>query len=633
MGGFFLELVNRSLAAGWLVLAVVLLRVLLKKAPKWVHCVLWALVGVRLTCPFTFESVLSLLPSAKLIHTEVYEMRPYIETGLPAVDATANDFLGHRYAEGVTVPAKLFSHVTEILFAVWAVGLLVLLLYAGISYFRLRKTTAASMPTEPQVYVCDAVSSPFILGVLKPRIFLPSDLPQAQMPLVLAHEKAHLKRYDHLWKPLGFLVLAVYWFNPLCWLSYILLCRDIELACDERVIKELDANSKRAYSEALLSCSTQHRRIAACPLAFGETGVKTRIKNILNYKKPAFWVILLAVAVCIATSVCLLTNPKNSVLNLNTTVYGKSYAETAVVYDCGMYSFARKPINAPQYCIGTDDKLYCAENGVWQEAGALEKTQLTFENFDKQFINGDAVWDDSVSCFNLRRENRKAWRMASGGESYLFLLQQNGDVYMAYGYAENPHIRWIFKLREIEFTESADTAVLNGEAYVQSDHDWYPFGTPIEMDGYTLYQNDAECRFLRVESGLFSEGVLYHKAAEAYPDILNGAAASKATVDSHGKTVNLPPEAAAALQKLLTTATEADITEARLGGADGYINLYYAGYPAYQSTWMLCRDQNGDTGLMYSETARNTAMLGENQCIRIPKDGPTAILHSEFFYA
>ena len=314
MSNVFLKCFNLSITAGWLILAVILVRLLLKKAPKRIVCLLWALVAVRLICPFSIESALSLVPSAETVDTTHYAARPYIRSGVDIIDDAANDYLGDRYFEGVTVPtAESPANPINILSVVWLVGIAALLLYALISYLRLRKSVAASIPVRDGILACDEVKSPFILGTIKPRIYIPSSLKGETLRHVITHETAHIKRHDHWWKPLGFLILAVYWFHPLCWIAYVLLCRDMETACDEAVIRDMDKESKAAYSQALLDCSLPRRRIAACPLAFGEVGVKERVRSVLNYKKPAFWIIVVAVVSCIVVAVCFLTDPKSDV--------------------------------------------------------------------------------------------------------------------------------------------------------------------------------------------------------------------------------------------------------------------------------------------------------------------------------
>lgn len=311
MTELFLKILNMSITAGWLILAVVLLRVLLKRAPKWVRCVLWALVAVRLVCPFSMESGLSLIPDAEPVSYRAAEYQIQLPAGErgPASPDTAGtavpDAAVPTAAEGgPELP------VAELAAAVWAAGVAGLLLYALISALRLRRRVRAALLLRDRIWICDEIDSPFILGVFRPRIYLPSDMAGEEMEYVLAHEQAHLKRRDHWWKPIGYLLLAVYWFNPLVWLAYVLLCRDIELACDEKVIRQLGAADKKAYSRVLLSRSMSRRAVTACPLAFGEVGVRARVRSVLSYKKPAFWVILAAVIACIILAVCFLTDPR-----------------------------------------------------------------------------------------------------------------------------------------------------------------------------------------------------------------------------------------------------------------------------------------------------------------------------------
>ena len=317
MDAFFLKLLNMSIAASWLILAVLVLRLVLKKTPKWLTCILWGIVAVRLILPFSFESMFSLVPSAEVLPRDVITGNTFrVETGFSVIDYSVNDYLGDHYYEGITVSAGRGSNVMTVLGSIWLVGMLILLAYSIFSYVKLLNKLREAALLQDRVWLCDAVKSPFILGMVNPRIYLPSAISESQMEYVLAHEHAHLKRRDHWWKPLGYLLLAVYWFNPLVWVAYILLCRDIEIACDEKVIKDMDLEGKKTYSKVLVSCSMQRRMIMACPLAFGEVGVKERVKKVLNYRKPAFWIIIGAVITCIVVAVCFLTNPANDTFTI-----------------------------------------------------------------------------------------------------------------------------------------------------------------------------------------------------------------------------------------------------------------------------------------------------------------------------
>ena len=312
MSVIFLKLLNLSISASWLVLVVLVLRLVLKMAPKWVDVLLWGMVALRLMLPFSIESALSLIPSAETLSPEVvqFDPAPTITSGVELIDNAVNPSLSESFAAAPLASVNLLYVWTYLAGWVWLIGLAAMLLYALVSYLRLRRRVSASIPLRENIYVCDEVASPFILGILRPRIYLPSALDEAQRGSVLSHERAHLARRDHWWKPLGFALLAVYWFNPLLWLAYTLLCRDIELACDERVLCGMDAGQVKDYSSALLACSVPRRMLAACPLAFGEVGVGARVKNALRYKKPAFWVVAASVAVCVVVAVCFLTNPR-----------------------------------------------------------------------------------------------------------------------------------------------------------------------------------------------------------------------------------------------------------------------------------------------------------------------------------
>ena len=311
MSGIFLKLLNLSISASWLVLVVLALRLVLKRAPKWVNVLLWGMVALRLMLPFSIESALSLIPSAETLSPEVvqFDPAPTITSGVEFIDNAVNPSLSESFAAAPLASVNPLYVWIYLAGWVWLIGLAAMLAYALVSYLRLRRRVSASIPLRESIYVCDEVPSPFILGIVRPRIYLPSALDEAQRGSVLSHERAHLARHDHWWKPLGFALLAVYWFNPLLWLAYTLLCRDIELACDERVLRGMDAGQVKDYSSALLACSVPRRMLAACPLAFGEVGVGARVKNALRYKKPAFWVVAASVTVCVVVAVCFLTDP------------------------------------------------------------------------------------------------------------------------------------------------------------------------------------------------------------------------------------------------------------------------------------------------------------------------------------
>ena len=422
MGDVFLTLLHMSLAASALVVVVVLLRLLLKRAPKAIHCALWAMVALRLLLPFSLESSFSLIPQdvaeGELLTewqddyvgevTVIYDDSALYQEAVAAGREPFADGEGGYYV--VTAPDRLDAPdtvetaVLPILGWVWLAGCAAMLLYAAVSFFRIRKRVQLSLPLRDNIWRCEAVDSPFILGFFRPNIYLPYDMDEGQAQYVIAHEEAHLRRRDHWWKPLGFLLLAVYWFNPLLWVAYILLCRDIELACDERVIRDMDASAKKAYSEALLSCSLPRHMVAACPLAFGEVGVKKRIASVLNYKKPAFWVLVVAILACVVVAVCFLTSPKDAIEGK---VY--TYEKSGVL---GNFTIAFFEDGTFHYTEGMASSYLAT--GKWTEKGNI-LTLTDDENLGYKLVN------------RFRKDGDTLYFIAEGSSNFLYVTVQDGE--------------------------------------------------------------------------------------------------------------------------------------------------------------------------------------------------------------
>lgn len=314
MYAMFEILLNMSLTASVLAIIVILFRIVLKKLPRKYVCILWAFVALRLVWPFCISSSLSaynLLDTGmdttgqvNYFHYNEKKEKPELMFDLPVFvkdDMSPNSMTIATHTSDLYLPTVLY---------IWIFGIAVMLVYAGISYLNLKKQTQAAVLCKEKIYVCEDIPSPCILGVIQPRIYLPSGLDESTKKNVIAHEQAHLKRHDQWWKPLGYILLCIHWFNPVLWLAYILFCRDIEAACDEKAVKDMDRERIAEYAAAMLSCAVQHRWILTCPLAFGETDVKGRVKNVLNYKEPTFRIIFIAMTVCVGIAVCFLTNPQ-----------------------------------------------------------------------------------------------------------------------------------------------------------------------------------------------------------------------------------------------------------------------------------------------------------------------------------
>lgn len=337
----FFNLLNMSVTACWLILAVILFRLVIKKSPKWINCLLWGLVGLRLVLPFSIESIFSLIPSADIVPEKYFYYEGAALENTVSFDVVSNPnpaFDGNVVYETSTSVDRLqlFDMKATL---VWFIGVCILAIYAFVSCLRIYLKIREKARLSGNIYICDNIDTPFIFGITKPKICLPSSMAEEDREFVIYHEKAHLKRKDFLWKPLGFIMLTVYWFNPLIWVAYILFCRDIEAACDEKVIKERGNVIKKEYSLALINCSVSRKLVTACPLAFGEVGVKGRVKSILNYKRPTFWVIAISIVICFIVSLFFFTSPEKQVSDdLKSFVDSEIIATQKNNYDNNNYS-------------------------------------------------------------------------------------------------------------------------------------------------------------------------------------------------------------------------------------------------------------------------------------------------------
>ena len=467
MAGIFLKTVNMSISTCWIVLAIILLRVVLKKAPKWINCVLWGIAGLRLVMPFSFESIFSLIPSAETITKVPDSPRPHIDSGVSIIDNQVNDYLQGNYFEGVTRPIGNFVDITTILAIIWVVGIVALLIYTLVSFLRLKGKIGTAVLLRDNIYQSESVVSPFVLGIIKPKIYLPFNINEQDMEHVIAHEQAHLRRKDHLWKPLGFLILTLHWFNPMVWLGYILLCRDIELSCDEKVVKELNNEQRADYSQALLTCSVNRRMIAACPIAFGEVGVKNRVKSVLNYKKPAFWIIIVAIVICIALAVGFLTNPTN------VSVFNGRYETDKCLYDSLITEEKATKNNNTVFSITQNGVLYeTLENGTTYELGKLTETDYTTRDLSVTLIN-QGKW------LNLGRI-KNAYECSNEIGTYVIFQKPNGTVYIVSLFSEDDSVIDVFKLKRIGDCD-VSKSIVEQFAWTYSpmlshtSHSFYPF--------------------------------------------------------------------------------------------------------------------------------------------------------------
>lgn len=406
----FSNILNASIAASWMVLAVIALRFLLKNAPKWSHVALWGLVALRLLLPFSIESNLCLIPSTETVPQEILRYQG-TQLQTPAyLDVVSNP----NFPSSISIPAGhsvdyVQWQMVDMTF-IWLAGIAALLLYTAVSYLSLRRKLATAVILRENIFQSEHVSSPFVLGIIKPRIYLPYHMDQETLCHVIAHEQAHIRRRDHWWKPLGFLLLTIHWFNPVMWLAYVLLCRDIELACDESVIRELGHEQRADYTQALVSCSVTRRTVAACPLAFGEVGVKERVKSVMNYRKPAFWVVVLSIVACTVVAVCFLTDPA---AEREFPINGSNVSELDAALVAEKIAKAENVADGSQlYVNGDNFDLMFTPDFNWANDGAIRffymKNQKTYEaqlrmfhDDNKYFITDSSEWVEQKQIFLL----------------------------------------------------------------------------------------------------------------------------------------------------------------------------------------------------------------------------------------
>lgn len=474
MSDVFLKVFNLSVSASWLILAVLAVRFLLKRrAPKWILPLLWGVVALRLVCPFSIESALSLLPSGETLSPETvhFDPSPAITSGVSIIDEAVNPILQESFGVQGMQAASVNPLDVAVFIAsvVWVIGMLVLLIYALVSTRQLRRRIEPAMLLRENIYESEFVLSPFVFGLVKPKIYLPLGMDEETAGHVLAHERAHLARRDHWWKVLGFALLAVYWFSPLVWLSYILFCRDIELACDEKVVRTMDAPQRADYSQSLLSCAAPERKIAVCPLAFGEGNIKARVKNVLSDKHASRGAAVLALLALTVLAVCFLTEPERE--SERQEPFDRSYRVAETVYIAPEYDFSTVITRLPdtiglswQNALILHGDFVSGEETCWEDGlcGFFQETTLRRV---RQYLRTDtAGWSGGMDETRLKEENAAIWQCGVVGtegraSDFFLLLQEDGTLYLATrvsGDASVRGLRWVFRLEETETEGDSD---------------------------------------------------------------------------------------------------------------------------------------------------------------------------------
>ena len=472
MINLFNNLFNISVSASILAAAVIVFRLLFKKAPKWIICLLWGLVGLRLVFPFSVESIIGLLPRSNIItdsgtvNTGIYAVDDVI-TGMAYSIATVAAPATHSAKTGMGTTAV----IGESLFYVWLAGFIVMAVASAVSFIKIRLKVNQSIKLRDNIYICDEIDTPFILGIFRPKIFIPSGLDETKIHSIIAHENSHIRRKDNWWKPLGFLMLSVYWFNPVMWAAYILLCRDIEFACDEKVLKNLTAEEIADYSQTLLDCSKPGRLVTACPLSFGEVGVKQRIKSALSYKKPALWIIIAALIISAVLAVAFTTKTKN----IKTDMVQYKVSEVIYQLDDGTSEDENSGI---MYCVeGYNKSLYwyCpiyseTSSYGWIKLKNTKKIELSEQSFDDLFL-GTSYNRDFAS--KIKQDNKETLYAQTEGREFYFLRQNNGYFYMCNILRTEEGKAYIRNIQKLEKTAltfgKADKSVAEKESELKSE--------------------------------------------------------------------------------------------------------------------------------------------------------------------
>lgn len=522
---------NMSLNAGVIILVVLLARLALKRAPKVFSYALWAVVLFRLLCPVSLPSGLSLFSLVNapvsgqntleyippdIVHTE----DPEVDLPLPGVSAAVNQALPYGDEQLAADPLEAPMAIAT---TVWLFGIAVPVIYSVVSLLRLRRKLVGSALLRDNIRLADQISSPFVMGLFRPKIYLPSSLPGSERDYIILHEQTHIRRGDHIVKLLAFAALCIHWFNPLVWAAFILSGKDMEMSCDEAVLRTLGGGIRSEYSQSLLNLATGRRVIGGTPLAFGEGNTKSRIKNALKWKKPAVWIVIVAVLVCAAVILVCALNPKveeeptlepfENSYSVEETIhadnpkaeeepapepFGNSYRVEETIYADGRFSFVMIPESAPIYHFTEDYELLYwekessdQESGGWNTVGGLTEVKLTKSTFDAYFHEtGIGIWTDGYSAAALRRDNQKAWQNLSqeGGFSYYLLLQKNGEVFLAYWHngengeneslSDDSYVRFLLKLTKTEiFQDNAPMGGADGPTDVSVEAD--PLDTAV----------------------------------------------------------------------------------------------------------------------------------------------------------
>lgn len=512
MTELFMEILNMSIRASYVILAVILARLVLKKAPKKYSYALWLCAAFRLVCPVSFKSFFSLFALkisrkgvyyadlSQTVNKAVDTVQPQINLGLPTVNNTLSSALPETDIVYSANPMQVISFIAAV---IWIVGMAILLIYSAVTYISLSRRLRFAVKLEDNIYQIDVISSPFIMGFIKPKIYIPYGLDADKLFYVTEHERVHLKRFDHIVKPAAFIILTVHWFNPLVWLAFYLMSRDMEMSCDEKVLSKAE-NANCDYSNTLLSLAVKQRFPAPSPLAFGESGVKSRIKNALAFKKPAVWISVIGVAVCVVAIFICTADPKDT---KNDSIFQNTYSIPELIYTCGDYHDTDLITGTAIYYIYENGTVYhqslLTEGAQWDELGTLENVSISEESFADSFVEDFSVWQNGYSLEKLIDENKNAWKFERDEGVYYILEQKNGEILYAAVKSnmstddmsflgigtdnETMCVRWIYRMEAAASFLTGDSYVIEKCLYMSALSSY----APLDSDDYRYIIADS----------------------------------------------------------------------------------------------------------------------------------------------
>lgn len=487
----FAAILDNAMVAGIMILVIVLIRVFMRKMPKFICPLLWGLVGIKLLLPFDIRSAFGLLPGDKIVEYSGQEQAPVIvKTGLRMVDEGTNHFI----ANNINSPSatRVQGNFYDVCVYLWLAGIFVLFLYMLISCIVMRKVTSCSVVVEENVRICDEINRPFLLGIIRPQIYLPSGIEKDKYEYIVAHEKMHIKRGDHIWKILGFFLLSIYWFHPLCWLAYYLFCKDVEFACDEKVISGRDSLWRANYCQTLLECSTDRRKVMFVPLGFGEVGVKERVKKVMGYKKTKISIAILLILICSITVICFGTRHNglgdtNNSDKRKETVDNKSTEQEEIV--------GQKPtINLDDYPGADGTHLYYADENkiIFADYYGLfvydTENHKYIQSVDLKPIGCDKTQGDDACEIAVNKDGTKVYLhvMSDKENMYEYSVENNTFVKKKYALDENGLYKGINNDSgsEANFTTSTGK---KSSCYIVNG-----YSNPLGELGYIRYDPDAD---------------------------------------------------------------------------------------------------------------------------------------------